>query len=213
MLAGSARSRSRPGARGRSSRCVAASARPSYETPGYPARVRPPPCPGCWHGALARPPRETTGTASPGSRHGAPDCTGSDRRARAARRRCADSHRGGAPPLPPTATSSRQIAVPPVEFDFFPRQHSYSRRSDYVNLNACLGGTGNITNVVCEEPSCGAPRTHGRTSATRMSRVERTIQLAATGDRLNSSAAPVFTNTPEFWPVPASESGPQLRAQ
>ena len=46
-----------------------------------------------------------------------------------------------------------------------------------------------------------------------MSRVERTIQLAATGDRLSSSEEPVFTNTPEYWPVPASESGPQLLAQ
>src|SRR6516164_7590895 len=73
-------------------------------------------------------------------------------------------------------------------------------------LNACLGGTGNITNLGCEEPSCGAPRTHGRTSATRTSRIERTIQLAATGDRLGNSA-PIPTDTPEFWLMPASDSG------
>src|SRR5215471_4967379 len=31
-----------------------------------------------------------------------------------------------------------------------------------ATLNACLGGTSNITNVGCGEPSCGAPPTHGR---------------------------------------------------
>jgi len=29
--------------------------------------------------------------------------------------------------------SSGQTAVPPIEFDFFPRQHRYSRRSDCVD--------------------------------------------------------------------------------
>jgi hypothetical protein len=108
--------------------------------------------------------------------------------------------------------SSRQIAVPPIEFDFFRDSIAIPVDQTASRLNACLGGTGNITNLGCEEPSCGAPRTHGRTSAARMSRGERTIQLAVTGDRLNSSA-PIFADTPDFWPVPASESGPQLLTQ
>ena len=51
------------------------------------------------------------------------------------------------------------------------------------------------------------PRTAGR-----LATVSETIQLPQQGDRLSSSA-PVSTDTPDFWPGPASESGPQLLAQ
>ena len=43
----------------------------------------------------------------------------------------------------------------------------------------------------CEEPSCGAPRVHGRTGAERTSRVERTTKPALTvGTGDDSSSAP-----------------------
>jgi len=59
--------------------------------------------------APARPPRETTGKALPGSRRGASDCMGSGRQARSAWRRCAGNRCGSAPPPPST------IAVGPAD--------------------------------------------------------------------------------------------------
>ena len=69
--------------------------------------------------------------------------------------------------------SSRQIAVPPIEFDFFPRQHGYSRRSDCCGTKCMPRRNRQYYKCRLKEPSCGAPRAHGRTSAARTSRVDR----------------------------------------